>query len=305
MKICKRLLTLMLISIMIMLCGCSLELKETKEVPTMENFVILSSNGVHVEVIGLEYDSMYGWALKFKVNNETSEDVVLKASLTSINDYMIGTTLSGKVLAGAASEVKMEFLSEEIENCGIDTIANVGFKLTVLNAADYSVIDTSEPVTFPTSAHDTYNYTYKSGGEEVYRLDYKDKETGNITTCFKIMDQGIYNRFDEEKDIAIRIFAENYFNTPITLQILGMEVNGNKISNSFGATVAHDKKLLSYIKLKQSDLDAIGVTDDTISEIKYQFVLHDAEGKLAETGVIVHNISDSNNSVISIEADTP
>ena len=229
-KMSRILLALLLVSVMLLAAACSGggELKESAnvngdsgtagsgssennggsaEAVTVAETVLYEADGIKVTAKGLE-EGLFGTDVKFLIENDSGENVLISSSAVSANGYMMpASALYAEVAAGKKSNESLTLLSSELEQAGIDTLADLQFYLKIQDPTTWETIQTSDLLTLNTSAagyeqpaNDSGDVLYDENGFKVVCKGLKQDVIWDGTVVF-------YMENNSEK--AVSIYAEN------------------------------------------------------------------------------------------------
>jgi len=125
-----------------------------QEQVTASQTVIYDTDGVKVTVTGYE-DGWMGPELKLLIENNSKQNVLITADAVSVNGYMMSmASLYAEVAKEKKANEALSIMETELEQAGIDTVANIQFYVHVQDAEDWDTVDLSPLVTVETSAAD-------------------------------------------------------------------------------------------------------------------------------------------------------
>ena len=178
-KMSKMLLALLLVFVMIFATACGIdgEIKEpanvngdtnqntnegngsennagTSEEVTLAESVLYEADGIKVTVKGLG-DSLLGTDIKLLIENDSSKNILITSSSVSANGYMMPTAaLYAEVAAGKKANESLTLMSSELDQSGIETLAEVQLYLQIQDPETWETIKTTDLITLTTSAAD-------------------------------------------------------------------------------------------------------------------------------------------------------
>ena len=186
---------------------------------TIDETVLVDENGIKMTAKSLgEYKTEDYWAeyaLNVEVQNTTDKTVMVGYNHSSVNSYMVQIDLSMEVAPGETKNVPAIFNEAEMENCGIETIADMEFDITVSDSATGEMLVETDPLTIRTSASETYVYSYDESGTVAY-----DKNGIKIVVQEPVVD----DFFGPQ----VKIYVANTTDDEITVTTDSAEINGIK-----------------------------------------------------------------------------
>lgn len=166
-----------------------------EHMPTMEPQTVYEDHGIMiaVESFGLLYDDP---TVLVTISNTSDRNVTVSTDSMAVNGYMMNTSgLFYETRAGETVQTHLRLYAEDLEEAGIETIANVQLHLDIYDGDDYSDIDTDVRVGLETSAAG-HVQSVDDSGTVVY-------DAGGVRLIFKGMEVDTYG------DATLRFFAEN------------------------------------------------------------------------------------------------
>lgn len=209
---------------------------------TVEQSEIFSQEGVSVKVTGFAAADYYGPSLQIQIVNSSDQDLAVQVSDSSVNGYMISDQLWEEVAAGKKANAQIYMPTAYLQDAGIDTIAEMEFRLSLVKPDDYTNILTSDPITVKTSAYGSYTQPDKDGGTEVYSQD-----------GVRIVSLG-YGQ-DAFMNQAVMIYAENKTDKPIEVSIEKTSVDDTMTDATLYMDILPGKKAVSGITFYETLTD--------------------------------------------------
>ena len=254
------------------------EVEEEAPLPTIEPTVVYDNNDIKITATSLtegEYENQA--VLTLHLENNRSDNVEFDIDSGSINGYMENTLYYNKVdreiPAGTSADWDIEFYTTDLEDLGIEAIANIELALSAHTEelASFEFIH-YERMSIDTSAAATYTQEYDDSGDVIYddnrtKIIYKGRAT--------------YDGADE-KDCFLRYEIINEGDHPIKFWGDGV-VNGGtgeERINGLDAFVMPGKRWVGNIYV-----DGATVNED--GSVSFESVVH--------SGEVVDAISDEGN----------
>ena len=147
--------------------GASEAEQETQDV-TLAETVLFDQDGIRITATGLSTDSLFGPELNLLVENDSAQNIVVQPNYCMVNGYMMDGLLSADVAAGKKANDTLEFLSNVLARCGIETITDIELDLVVSDGDSWQTLYETGPIILQTSAAGQYTQTYDDSGEEIY-----------------------------------------------------------------------------------------------------------------------------------------
>lgn len=230
---------------------------------TLDEKEIYNNNGIIVTARGID-NGLMGTNISLNIQNTTDQDVLITAKDISVNDYVMSQAgLYVEVAAGKAANDNICLYASELEECGIDTIAEIEFFLVVSDNETWEEIDTSQLVTLTTSAgadfvqtvDDTGDVMYDSNGVRVICKGLKDDLVWSGSVVFYM---------ENNTDRALSVYAEN------------VSVNGYMEDVSLWSDMQPGKRAVQGMSIL--DLSDLGIESiDEIHEIEFSLRIVDAD----------------------------
>lgn len=230
---------------------------------TLDEKEIYNNNGIIVTARGID-SGLMGTNVSLNIQNTTDQDVLITAKDISVNDYVMSQAgLYVEVAAGKAANDNICLYASELEECGIDTIAEIEFFLVVSDNETWEEIDTSQLVTLTTSAgadfvqtvDDTGDVMYDSNGVRVICKGLKDDLVWSGSVVFYM---------ENNTDRALSVYAEN------------VSVNGYMEDVSLWSDMQPGKRAVQGMSIL--DLSDLGIKNiDEIHEIEFSLRIVDAD----------------------------
>ncbi len=201
---------------------------------TVEPAEIFNQNDVTVNITGFSAADYYGPALNIQIANNSAEDITLQVSDSSVNGYMITDQLWEDVAAGKKANAQIYMPSAYLKDAGIDTVAEMEFKLNLINSADYSTTYTSDTISVKTSAYGNYVQKDRNDGQEVYNAN-----------GIRIVSLGYGT--DAFMSKVIRLYAENNSDKKIEISVGKTSVDDVMVDTTAYIDLLPGKKAVSGI----------------------------------------------------------
>ena len=140
----------------------------TTEEVTIEEMVLVDEAGVKITAKSLDVDDIFGAELKLLIENNSGKNLTFQTRNSSVNGYMVETSMSVDVADGKKANDSVTFSSTDLELCGIDAIADMELSFHIFTTEDWdNYLDTPQ-LQIKTSIADTYTYKFDDSGEVAY-----------------------------------------------------------------------------------------------------------------------------------------
>lgn len=287
----KVLLALLLVLVMVMsaACGVSDEVKEpasvngdssvnggtqgdnnsgnSTEAPadveiTLAETVLYDADGIKITATGFE-DGFMGPEVKLLLENESGKNILVTADAVSVNGYMMPLTgLYAEVATGKKANESITFMSSELEQSGIETVAEIQFYLLIQDPETWETKVKTELLTLTTSAA-PYEQPVDDSGDVLYEAD------GIKVVCKGLKQDIIW-------DGTVVFYLENNTGKAISIYAENVSVNGFMQDVGLWSDLRAGTKLIDGMSM--IDLSDIEVEDiNQIENIEFNLRVVDAE----------------------------
>ena len=240
---------------------------------TIAETVLYEAEGVTITATGYE-ESWSGPQIKIVVENDTKQNLLVTVQSLSVNGYMMPTaSLYAQVAAGKKTNDAISLLSSELEQAGIDTIANLQFYLKIADSDSYDTLISSDLITLDTSASG-YQQPVDDSGEVLY------EENG-----IRIISRGLQQ--SPIWDGTFVFLMENNSGEPITVSAENVSVNGFMEDVSLWSELRDGTRLIDGMYLLDlSDLGLESIEDVESIELNFRIIHSDTWDEIVTTDVI-------------------
>lgn len=219
---------------------------------TVAETVIYEDHGITVTVGGWE-DGLFGPEIPVTVINDSDQNVVVSTRYLSVNQFMMDTSsLYSDVAAGKKSMDNLTLMSSELSEAGIDTVAEIEFRLAVYDSDSYEDIDVSDLITVTTTAAEGFTQEVDDSGDVIY-----DKDDVRVI-CKGLKDDTFW-------DGCLVFLVENQTNELITVYGEDVSVNGFMVDESFWAELRPGTRKMDamyILNLENLGLESIDQIDN-------------------------------------------
>ena len=218
---------------------------------TLDETVIYDGNDIKITATGIKEDSFFGPELNLLIENNGTQNIVVQPDYCLVNGYMMYGLMSSDVAAGKKNNDTMVFSGSTLKACGIDQIADIRLRLTVIDGDSWMPLFKTDEISLQTSAAGTYTQTYDDSGEVIY-------DTNGIKVVAKSAD-------DEFLGKGVVFYLENNTDRHVVVNGENISVNGYMMTDLFYADLAPQSHAVDILTLLSSDLQNNVI--DTIEEV--------------------------------------
>lgn len=240
--------------------GASEAEQETQDV-TLAETVLFDQDGIRVTATGLSTDSLFGPELNLLVENDSAQNIVVQPNYCMVNGYMMDGLLSADVAAGKKANDTLDFLSNALARCGIETITDIELDLVVSDGDSWQTLYETGPVILQTSAAGQYTQTYDDSGEEIYNQN-------GIRVVAKSVNDDLFG-------MGIKFYLENSTDKAIIVNADNVSVNGYMMTDLFYSDLAPRSHAVDTLTLLGSELEDNHI--DTITDAELSLQITDAD----------------------------
>ena len=234
----------------------------TDEEVTIAETVLYEADGIKVTAKSLA-DGLLGTEVKLLIENDSSKNILITSSSVSANGYMMPTAaLYAEVAAGKKANESLTLMSSELDQCGIETLAEMQFYLQIQDPETWETIKTTDLITLATSATG-YTQPVDDSGDVLYN------ENG-----YKIVCKGL--KQDIIWDGTVVFYMENNSNKAVSIYAENVSVNGFMQEVGLWSDLRPSTKMIDGMSM--IDLSDLEITNiDEIKTIEFNLRIVDAE----------------------------
>lgn len=236
-----------------------------EHVPTIEQTELYNDNGIRITADAFcAYTYVDSYALRVTVANDSDRDVTVFTDSLSVNGYMLNlSNMFCEVEAGETVQEYLDLRTSDLEDAGIDTIANLEFVLDLYDSNDYTDIDRTELITLDTSEPDDYVQPVDDSGREVYN-------DGSIRIVFQGME------VDETSNGTAKFFLENISDRNLSVTESDISINGQSSYATFWISLRPGTHAVTSIYFY--GLEELGITETAqLEELAISLIVRDME----------------------------
>lgn len=234
--------------------------QETQDV-TLAETVLFDQDGIRITATGLSTDSLFGPELNLLVENDSAQNIVVQPNYCMVNGYMMDGLLSADVAAGKKANDTLDFLSNALARCGIETITDIELDLVVSDGDSWQTLYETGPVILQTSAAGQYTQTYDDSGEEIYNQN-------GIRIVAKSVNDDLFG-------MGIKFYLENNTDKAVIINADNVSVNGYMMTDLFYSDLAPRSHAVDTLTLLGSELEDNHI--DTITDAELSLQITDAD----------------------------
>ena len=233
---------------------------DTVEITVAET-VLYEADGVKVTATGYE-DGWMGPEIKILVENDSSKNVLVTSASVSANGYMMpSAALYAEVAAGKKANETLTIMSSELDQSGIEMLAELQFYLQIQDPETWETITTSDLLTLTTSAA-PYEQPVDDSGDVLY-------DSNGIRIICKGLKQDII------WDGTVVFYMENNSGKEISIYAENVSVNGFMQDVGLWSDLRPSTKIIDGMSM--IDLSDLEIEDiDQIENIEFNLRIVDA-----------------------------
>ena len=234
---------------------------DTVEITVAET-VLYEADGIKVTAKSLA-DGLLGTEVKLLIENDSSKNILITSSSVSANGYMMPTAaLYAEVAAGKKANESLTLMSSELDQCGIETLAEMQFYLQIQDPETWETIKTTDLITLATSATG-YTQSVDDSGDVLYN------ENGYKVVCKGLKQDIIW-------DGTVVFYMENNSNKAVSIYAENVSVNGFMQEVGLWSDLRPSTKMIDGMSM--IDLSDLEITNiDEIKTIEFNLRIVDAE----------------------------
>ena len=233
---------------------------DTVEITVAET-VLYEVDGVKVTATGYE-DGWMGPEIKILVENDSSKNVLITSASVSANGYMMpSAALYAEVAAGKKANETLTIMYSELDQSGIEVLAELQFYLQIQDPETWETITTTDLLTLTTSVV-PYEQPVDDSGDVLYDSD------GIRIICKGLKQDIIW-------DGTVVFYMENNSGKEISIYAENVSVNGFMQDVGLWSDLRPNTKLIDGMSMIDlSDLEIENI--DQIENIEFNLRIVDA-----------------------------
>lgn len=228
---------------------------------TIAETVLYDTDGIKVTATGYE-DGWMGPEIKVLVENDSTKNVLVTVDALSANGYMMpSASLYAEVAAGKKANESLSIMSSELDQSGIEVLAELQFYIQISDTETWETLTTSDLLTLTTSAA-PYEQSVDDSGDVLY-------DSNGIRIICKGLKQDLI------WDGTVVFFMENNSDKEISIYAENVSVNGFMQDVGLWSDLRLNTKLIDGMSLIDlSDLEIENI--DQIENIEFNLRIVDA-----------------------------
>lgn len=234
---------------------------DADSVVTINEQVLLDQDGIKITAKEYATDAILGDEIKLLIENNSDKDYTIGCDALIVNDYMVTDLFIAEVAAGKSCNETMDLYSHELEAAGIDSVGKVEMYLSAHDEG-YNYLFQNVHSEIQTSAYENMDTTPNDVGMELYNAN-------GIRIVGKTVDENSF------WGTAILLYAENNSGMNVGISVDDMSINGFMMNPFYSTTVYNGKKSIDAITIFSSDLEENGI--ETIEEVELKFHIYHAD----------------------------
>ena len=229
---------------------------------TIAETVLYEADGIKVTAKS-SADGLVGTEVKLLIENDSSKNILITSSSVSANGYMMPTAaLYAEVAAGKKANESLTLMSSELDQCGIETLAEMQFYLQIQDPETWETIKTTDLITLATSATG-YTQPVDDSGDVLYN------ENGYKVVCKGLKQDIIW-------DGTVVFYMENNSSKAVSIYAENVSVNGFMQEVGLWSDLRPSTKMIDGMSM--IDLSDLEITNiDEIKTIEFNLRIVDAE----------------------------
>lgn len=217
---------------------------------TIAETVLYEANDIKITATGYE-EGFLGSEVKVLIENNSAKNALITAEFVSVNGYMMPcASLYAEVAAGKKSNESLSLLSSELQQSGVETVAEMQFCIKVSDADTWDELAKSDLLTLTTSAAGL-EQPVDDSGEVLFDSD-----------GIKVVSKGL--KKDMIWDGTIVFYMENNSGKPITVYAENVSVNGFMEDAGLWSNLRDGTRIIDGLSL----LDLSDLELESIDEVK-------------------------------------
>lgn len=218
---------------------------------TLSETEVYNKDSIVITATKIEND-LFGPTITFSISNDSSKNIIVTSRSLSVNGYMMeASALYSDVAAGKKANESMILMASELDQAGIDTVADVEFYINISDSETFMDIATSDLIKLSTSASGTFEQAIDDSGDVVY-------DSNNI----RVVCQGL--KQDIIWDGTVVFYMENNGAQPVTVYAENVSVNGYMVDVSLYSDLRAGTRSISGMYI----LDLTGLEIESIDGIE-------------------------------------
>lgn len=239
---------------------------------------LYNANGIAVTATAMG-SGIFGPEISVTVSNNTERNVVVSTRNLSVNGYMLSTSgLYSEIAANKKAVAAMSFMSSELAEAGIETIADIEFNLAIYDYDTFEDIDNTALIKLSASGAEGFVQPVDDSGDVIYN------DHGVRVVCKGLKDDSVW-------DGCVVFYVENNNDEYVSVYSENVSVNGFMVDESFWSDLRPNTRSVEGMYLWT--LENVGIESiDEVKNIEFTLRVIDEEwADIATTDVISLNFN--------------
>lgn len=211
-------------------------------VDAVGNQVLYDHSDIRITANGLDSDGVAGPAIPVTIENGSKMNITVQVKSFSVNGYMQECSMSTSVPAGELLDSEISLVTESLNRCGIEEVAEADIALHVFDEATWNTIYDSDPVTFKVKGMENYVQNHDDSGEVL--ID---------ENRIKIVSRGL-SETDGLFGPQVMLYIENNTGKNITIQAHDALINNVAIDPMLSTELLAGKKTVCPLSFMNTQL---------------------------------------------------
>ncbi len=230
---------------------------------TLAEVELYNADGIVITATGIKSD-LFGPTIRVTASNDSNKNIMITTQSLSVNGYMMSASgLYCDIAAGKKANADLTLMQSELDQAGIDTVADVEFYIHISDSDSYTEIASSDLIAVHTSASGSFTQPVDDSGDLIYN-------DNDIRIVCKGLKQDII------WDGAIVFYMENNSSQPVTVYAENVSINGYMVDVSLWSDLRVNTKVIDgmvILNLEAVDIDSI----DAIENVEFTFRVINSE----------------------------
>lgn len=240
---------------------------------TLADATIVDNEYCAFTITSVDPDNTWGFTVKALCENKSEMDLMFSWGDVSVNGYMIDPFWASEVAAGKKSNVEISFTNSNLQQCGISTVEEITFILSIYNSDDWMAdkIVSSEYTAYPTGlTSDTISYQERASAVS----DQIIVDNGYCTFIITSVEP------DNIWGYTLNCYLVNKTDKSIMFSWNDVSVNGFMIDPYWAKEVAAGKRAYADVSFSTSGFTDNGI--ETVEDIEFKLRVYDSGNWTAE-----------------------
>ena len=239
----------------------------------------VESDSVSLTVRSLDFNGYYGPELSVSIENRSDRTLQIQVYELCVNDFVIGTMMSGEVEPSAQVETALTLLHSDLEDARIASIETITVSFVAFDPDTGETVWTSDPIELLCTGRASDNEEPDVSGTVVYQSD-----------GLSVVAQKGLSSLDGIGE-SCRFYVENNTERAILVQCFSAKVNGATMYPLFSSPIPAGCRALPYMTFLNSSLEENGIEQMETVEFSLVFMDSNTYETLAESEWISLTVS--------------